>query len=347
MNKNEPIFAVLSMNPGIDRTLMLASPFCAGELNRAANERLDTGSKGSNVAMLLSRLGERVEFYSFSGGIYGGLYESIINKEIQRSYFVSTARGLRENVKIIDSAGVCTEVNSSGGPFSEAETEALLGALLESDAGAVCLCGSIPQGVEKSVYNSLIKKLRAAGKICILDCDGEAMKLGIAASPDIIKPNMREAEEIFRSYGLKITKDRKITPVENPWEDSGKILWNNFETIKNVANICGEISYAFSVRVLCTLGGMGALVAAETENDGILYCPAPRLKLKGFAGAGDSSLAAYISSFFSKSYENDEARERSALLSAVAAGSAKVMLEGSLLPRPEDIERVLGGPFTA
>ncbi len=330
--------AVLSLNPGVDRMLELSSPLSPGGLNRCGAARLYPGSKGANVATLLSRLGGRVSYYSFSGGIYGNFCEKSLAAEGVISYYTHSECGLRENIKIMDCDGVCTELNSRGGPYTAGERDELISALLDTDAKVVCLCGSIPQGVEKGVYNFLIQQLHKKGKICVLDCDGEAMQQGIEAFPDIIKPNLREAEELFISSGLKITTKRKITPVENPWEDCGKTVWKTPETVRRAADICGEISEFFSVRVLCTLGGYGSVSALPDKKEA-LYCPAPRVVLRGLSGAGDSFLAAYISKLFSGSYENDAALLRF----AVAAGSAKVTLDGSRLPTAELIEKMLSG----
>ncbi len=192
-NENGCAFAALSLSPAVDRTVCLYSGITPGALNRATASRLDPGSKGLNAAKMLAHLGRDVEFFSFSGGVYGEWFENEVRREIERSYFVKTSAGLRENIKIIGGDGVCTEINTRAGPYSAAETEALLGALLDTRAGVVCLCGSIPQGVEKGVYNSLVSELHRKGKICVIDCDGEAMKLGIEAFPDVIKPNYREA----------------------------------------------------------------------------------------------------------------------------------------------------------
>ena len=66
-------FAVLSLNPGIDRALYLPSPMTAGSMNRAARSVTTQGSKGANVAIMLNRLGCDVEYYTFGGGEFGDL----------------------------------------------------------------------------------------------------------------------------------------------------------------------------------------------------------------------------------------------------------------------------------
>lgn len=340
-NENGCAFAALSLSPAVDRTVCLYSGITPGALNRATASRLDPGSKGLNAAKMLAHLGRDVEFFSFSGGVYGEWFENEVRREIERSYFVKTSAGLRENIKIIGGDGVCTEINTHAGPYSAAETEALLGALLDTRAGVVCLCGSIPQGVEKGVYNSLVSELHRKGKICVLDCDGEAMRLGIEAFPDIIKPNYREAEELFISSGLEFHTRRCVKPVENPWENPGKSRGKPFSELEKAAKMCGEISDFFSVRVLCTLGDAGAISAAPGKSE-VLFCPAPRVTMRGFAGAGDSFLGAYISEFFAESYENDAERDAAALRFAVAAGSAKVTLDGSRIPDRSAVESMLG-----
>ena len=45
-------FAVLTMNPGIDRVLYFREPMRPGKMNRAYRSVTSQGSKGANVAIL-------------------------------------------------------------------------------------------------------------------------------------------------------------------------------------------------------------------------------------------------------------------------------------------------------
>ncbi|MBC7170883.1 MAG: 1-phosphofructokinase, partial [Polyangiaceae bacterium] len=59
------------------------------------------------------------------------------------------------------------------------------------------LAGSLPSGVPADVYARLIRAAREHGvKVC-LDADAESLRLGIAAGPDLIKPNVEEAERLL------------------------------------------------------------------------------------------------------------------------------------------------------
>jgi 8-oxo-dGTP pyrophosphatase MutT (NUDIX family) len=60
----------------------------------------------------------------------------------------------------------------------------------------VTLSGSLPLGVPIDAYAQLIAAARQAGVISILDAEGAALELGIAAGPDLVKPNRDELGEM-------------------------------------------------------------------------------------------------------------------------------------------------------
>ncbi len=72
-------FAVLSLNPGIDRVLYLEKKLDPGHMNRAVKSVTSQGSKGANAAIMLKRLGFDVTYYSFSGGAGSRLGLSLIH----------------------------------------------------------------------------------------------------------------------------------------------------------------------------------------------------------------------------------------------------------------------------
>lgn len=304
-------FAVLSLNPGIDRVLYLPGPMAAGGMNRLSRSVTSQGSKGANVAIMLHRLGCEVEYYAFSGGYYGEICRSFTDKEGIPSFFVETSAGVRLNTKVIDGNGVCTELNERGGPFSMDEAKKLISLFEKSDADVVCLCGSIPQGVENYVYNLLITAANARGKKTVLDCDGLSFLSAISARPSLIKPNLYELDTFGLSTGM----------------------FGNFSTDaqkcrEQVADACGIVVEKYGCDVLCTLGGDGSIAALRSpEGRQYFDCPAAEVELKGFSGAGDCFLGAFIAAKYDRGMSNADA-----LLFAAACGGAKVSLEGSVLP---------------
>ena len=69
--------------------------------------------------------------------------------------------------------------------------------------------GSLPRGVEPGVYAVLIRELRKLGVTTIVDADGEPMRLAVRAEPDVISPNVLEAEELV-GHEFNDEEDRAI-----------------------------------------------------------------------------------------------------------------------------------------
>ncbi len=339
---NTPNVAILSLNPSLDKLLVLPEPLLAGGLNRAKYSVLTPGSKGYNAAAMLEKLGTGVEYLSFTDGRPDDIHVKEAEANFSKTYFRKVACPMRENIKTIAPDGQMTEINLPGGPVFDNEEDDLLDRLFETPAAVVGLLGSIPQGVEKSVYNYIIPRLRKKKKICVVDCDGEALKFACMAKPDIIKPNIKELYELCRNLEIKEFKNVDIEVVENPWRNCVKPGENPQGAAYEVAKRCGKIADVTSAKVLCTVGADGAMCAKPGE-DAVLYCPAPKVKTAwGQSGAGDCFLGAYIHAFFEISYESERKREHESLLFAVAAGSAKSLFNRGVIPRAEDVMGVLG-----
>ena len=310
-------FAVLSLNPGIDRALYLPTPMMAGSLNRAARSVTTQGSKGANVAIMLHRLGCDVEYYAFSGGEFGALCDSFLTREGIRVNTVETFCGVRLNTKVIDSECVCTELNERGGVFSPKEIAELTELFLSTDADVLCMCGSIPQGVEKDVYKVFTEFGKSTGKTVVLDCDGEALRLGLTAKPDIIKPNEYELENLGLSTGL-----------------FGKFSTDPAEREKEVTDACVKVAEKYGITVICTRGADGSIHVNPKGE--IIKRDSMKVRLLGFSGAGDTFLSGYLAARFDKGFS-----EEYALICATAAGAAKVVLEGTELPEATDIDEAI------
>ena len=310
-------FAVLSLNPGIDRALYLPSPMMSGSLNRAARSVTTQGSKGANVAIMLHRLGCDVEYYTFGGGEFGDLSNSFLTREGIKVNSVETICGVRMNTKVIDSECVCTELNERGGVFRPDEVAALTEAFTATDADVLCLCGSIPQGVEKDVYKVFTEFGKSTGKRVVLDCDGEALVLGLEANPDIIKPNEYELENLGISTGMfeKFSTDQE-------------------ERLRDVTEACVKVAKRYGTTIICTRGAEGA-VHANPKGE-VIFRESMKVRLLGFSGAGDTFLSGYIAARFDKGFT-----EEYALICATASGAAKVVLEGTELPEATDIDEAI------
>ena len=309
-------FAVLSLNPGIDRVLYLGKKLAPGHMNRAVKSVTSQGSKGANAAIMIKSLGFDVTYYSFSGDAGSRFGREISPEEGIDCRLTETSCGLRINTKVIDADGLCSEFNERGGPVTEAEFKRLAQDFLSDPAQTVFMCGSFPQGVENTVYKELVRVEKSLGRNVVLDCSGEALTQAVVSSPDVIKPNIDELADLASSLGLceHISTGCGLSPGD-------------------AQALCAKISSAFGIgRVICTMGEKGAV-----ENTGKYSVSAFPAELRGFSGAGDCFLAGFGAAVYGMGLPDAEA-----MRFAAACGAAKVALEGTLLPTAADIEIILG-----
>lgn len=302
------VITTLTLNPALDRTMRFDT-FTSGEQNRALSSVLSAGGKGINVSRMLNKCGVTSPAFGFAGGRCGAVMRDILTAEGIDLHLTETASETRMNIKIITEAGETTEASERGGPILASELNALCGALYKvTGCGKLLvLGGSIPQGVDKCVYNSVITALKEKGAVIVLDCDGDALRLGIDAKPALIKPNNRELSEYL---GKKI------------------------ETAAEALDAAACVYVDKSVEILCTLGEKGAVFAGK---DGLYTVTSPEVKPKSFAGAGDSFLAAFLYMRQLTGLVPD------ALRFASSAAAVKVTLEGTVFPERADMERYIDG----
>ncbi|MEU6282247.1 1-phosphofructokinase family hexose kinase [Streptomyces sp. NPDC047028] len=162
------------------------------------------GGKGLNVARVLAALDHEVTVTGFTGGATGATVRALL-AEVPgvTDALVPVAGATRRTVAVVDElAGDTTQLNEPGPQVAPAEWAAFLRAYdgLLSGASAVALCGSLPPGVPVGAYAGLVRAARTAGVPVLLDTSGEPLRRGVAARPDIIKPNAEELAELTGSH---------------------------------------------------------------------------------------------------------------------------------------------------
>ena len=162
------------------------------------------GGKGLNVARVLAALGHEVAVTGFVGGATGrALREQLADTPDVVDALVPVCGPTRRTIAVVDTAaGDTTQLNEPGPSITPAEWSAFQEAyedLLRS-ASAVALCGSLPPGVPVGAYAQLVRTARALAVPVLLDTSGEPLRRGIAARPDIVKPNADELAELTGSH---------------------------------------------------------------------------------------------------------------------------------------------------
>ncbi|MFJ4735569.1 1-phosphofructokinase family hexose kinase [Streptomyces sp. NPDC088770] len=173
------------------------------------------GGKGVNVARVLAALGHEVTVTGFAGGATGRQVRDRLASEAPGvvDALVPVAGATRRTIAVVDArTGDTTQLNEPGPVVGPAEWSAFQNVYEEllGSVSAVALCGSLPPGLPVGAYAGLIRTARAAGVPVLLDTSGEALRRGVAARPDIVKPNADELAELTGSHEpLRATQDAR------------------------------------------------------------------------------------------------------------------------------------------
>jgi 1-phosphofructokinase family hexose kinase len=308
------MIVTVTLNTAVDKTLSVPN-FRLGRRHRTVEQTTMPGGKGVNVARVLKTLGAPVIATGLAGGATGTRIVDQLTQLSVLSDFVRIGEESRTNTAVIDpTTGEQTEINERGPKVTDREVELFVDKLLYLAKGAsVCVfAGSLPREVDTDIYAMLIRELRRLGVTTVVDTDGDPLRRAVRAEPDIISPNVLEAEELV---GHEFNDD----------EDS-----------------------MIAVREMCELGARSAIM---TTPDGCFAQMAPsegaerclyRVRVKPGAiepratvGSGDAFLAGFVAA----RYQRRSVEE--ALAFGVACGAESTQHLGAGLVDPDRVERLL------
>ncbi|MBL1110226.1 1-phosphofructokinase family hexose kinase [Streptomyces sp. 5-8] len=203
----------VTLNTALDITYRVRSlqPHSSHRVSDVAER---PGGKGVNVARVLAALGHEVTVTGFAGGATGEVVRDRLSAVPGLTdALVPVAGATRRTIAVADElTGDTTQLNEPGPGIEPAEWGAFLDRYEELVAGAsaVALCGSLPPGVPVGAYAGLVRTARSAEVPVLLDTSGEPLRRGVAARPDVIKPNADELAELTGSHEpLRATQDAR------------------------------------------------------------------------------------------------------------------------------------------
>jgi len=302
----------VTLNAAIDKSLSVPN-FRLGRRHRTVEQRTMAGGKGVNIARSLKALGQPVIATGFAGGATGTHIVEKLTEESILNDFVRIREESRTNTSVSDpTTGEQTEINERGPSVSEHEAELFRDKLLYLARGAaiVVFAGSLPRGVESDMYAAMIRDLERLDVTTVIDTDGEPLRQAVRAEPDIVSPNVLEAEELVGH------------------------------------EFAGEQERSLAVREIVALGPREAIM---TLPDGcfaqVLVDGVPRLKRARVAplepiakrGSGDAFLAGYLAA----RYEGRAPDQ--CLRFGVACGAESTARFGAGMIDPREARRLMGG----
>lgn len=298
------------LNPCIDRTVEIQS-FAYGGLNRILSSRQDAAGKGVNVARAAKELGlsSAAIGLSFAENAYM-IRQKLENAGIPHE-FAEEKGAIRVNLKVFDRATQrITEINEKGVPATQAQMNAMR-ALVQKYAKLsnwMVFTGSLPPDAPQDTYKTLalLAKEESQGRCRILiDAEGEKLRHGILAQPDLIKPN---------TYELELMCGRALP------------------TLQDIAAGAKECVQMGAKLVAVSMGGDGALL---TDGGTTYYAPCVKVDVRSTVGAGDCMVAGFL-------YGMEKQLPLPELLRCgAAAGTAAVLTEGTQLLTKKDFDEML------
>jgi 1-phosphofructokinase family hexose kinase len=209
------VIITVTLNAAIDKSLAVPN-FRLGRRHRTVEQRTMAGGKGVNIARTLKALGQPVIATGFAGGATGTHIVEQLTEESILNDFVRIREESRTNTSVLDpTTGEQTEINERGPSVSEREVELFRDKLLYLARGAaiVVFAGSLPRGVEPDIYASLIRDLERSEVTTVVDTDGEPLRQAVRAEPDVVSPNVVEAEELV-GHEFASEDERSLAVVE-------------------------------------------------------------------------------------------------------------------------------------
>ena len=302
------MIATVTLNPSLDRTVTVEE-LIIDETNRWTSLRRDPGGKGINVSRVIHELGGETVAYGFIGGIDGETLKHLLKQDKVPFDFTPISGEIRSNFIITDlKTRRQTRIDAPGPNVSKDELGKLIDKIthIKPKPDFLVFAGSVPPGVPDDIYKRLIiAKAKKNGIKTVLDSDDSWLKEGIKARPDVIKPNVHEAEELL---GTELKDEAAII-------QAAKIL------------------IARGIEIAVISRGKDGLIVVNGEK--ILKVTPPQVEVHSTVGAGDSAVAGLVLKL-SQGHEIEEASRW-----AAAAGTAATLTPGTELCRREDVERLL------
>lgn len=291
-----PVFATITLNPALDRTMMVAGELCLGGVHRVSSETFVPGGKGINVAKAVRSRGCEV----LAGGLIGEdmarCFSDFLSDCGIRPDFLVVPHATRTNLMVGDGGRHEIKLNLDGFPglgFDWRSLEAHV-RKLSSEADIFILSGSLPARFPAGVWARMLRLLRGLGRVTALDTSGKALLMGVKSGPEVIKPNREELGELM---GRKLFGEGDVLAAL-------RLLSRRHEV------------------VIMSDGARGAYFCAGGR---VLFAQAPAVKAVDSTGAGDALLGRFCAEYFAFGCRNLSPEVAAA---AVAAGSACAELQG-------------------
>ncbi len=214
---------------------------------------------------------------------------------------------LRSATIVLEDSGRATVLNEPGAERTAADRDRLIeaadGELASGRHRALACSGSLPPGLPDDAYARLVDLGRERGSAVVVDAAREALAAALVAGPDLVTPNLEEAEGLATG---RVVEQVAHDPADH-------------ETVPDRAlAAAATLLERGARRALVTAGEHGAAYADGTGRG--RWLSAPQVRAANPIGAGDALVGGVLSALESGDATTDwEGAVRHGLAVASAA----------------------------
>jgi 1-phosphofructokinase family hexose kinase len=309
---------VIGANLCMDRTLRMQR-LTPGAVQRPRSADLTAGGKAVNVCRAAKAHGLRPRLVGTLPGLLGRYVGDLLDREGHDVRRVVTRGEIRSATIILEDDLRATVLNEPGPALIEPDRSIFLSVVGEELRGhrVVVMTGSLPPGRHQDLYGDLVDIAAAQGVLSIVDAARGALVEALPHHPDVVTPNMSEAQAVL----AMLRGDAPTTPVDESVEpDSTDVRAEAFAAAR-------ALRAAGARAALVTAGRHGVAAVHEGRE---YWVAAPSVTQVNPIGAGDAFAAG-----LGAGLELGETLEQ-ASVRAVASGSSSVTT-----PLAGDVDRGL------
>ena len=296
----------LTLNPAFDRHCHIAD-FATGHEFLAADTQMDAGGKGVNISRALTVNGVDNQAVIVVGDRNAAAFCEQLD-EVGMTYRTVTVAGrIRENLTIHTDTGEETRIAFTGFSVDRAVLDRVAEMTkpwMTTDT-VVTLTGRMPQGASMDDLQTLIADLKSCGARVVIDSRSFTKDDLVAARPWLIKPNQEE---------ISMYLNRSVDGFD--------------DALAGARELCA----AGIEQVMVSLGEQGAMLVTADKT---YVATAPRVTVRSTVGAGDSSIAGFLSAV------KEGCTPDVCLARAIAFGSAACETAGTMPPTPDAVVRLI------
>lgn len=300
----------VTLNPSVDRAVFVQQ-LKFGDTNRVVRTETDAGGKGVNLSRVLRELGGETVATGFLGGGPGAYICKVLEDQDVPHCFVQVHGNTRTNFSVEDAdQNPPTTFNEKGPEVLAEDIDHLVARVKEYLPKLTWLAmgGSLPPGAPTDVFRRLTELAHESGVKALLDADGDAMKLAMAARPDFIKPNEKEASRLL-----------------------GRELSGRNDALDAAMELYQHLGGGDKIAII-SRGAGGAVMACEDgEFDGIT----PSVEMRSTIGCGDSMLGGMLWAIGTGKGLEESFRW------GLASGAATASTDGTEIARRAIVENLL------